>query len=472
MKIKYLIAGMLACLMSFSSCGSDDDPTPDKPDDNGTEKPGSKTMILNVEKGSTLKQVFDEQISKFQVTYDNYGMETAEFHLDTIIAKGNLTIEDINFLNNLDRYLYEVTEAHNVIWEVTDVENIFGQGDPSPILDLSETQFVESTLWGETYLANHLYPEAGELTNRFFVIFPKNIEVIEEEALEYKYIYDITNLLGECLQEIGESAFANAQFPQKEEENGLELVFPSSLKKIGSNAFYETPLKKATTSNNATLEPGAFGNRIEILELNGVEEICTSFASSELSLTTVYMQDVKYIGERAFWGCYNLETVSMPHIEYIEKEAFGQTTTNDNRSNLEIKAEDLKNLKKIGDYAFKGINKMPDLSLATNLIKIGDQPFSNSDPKRPEIIIPQNVKEWGYNLGEFKIAHIYPKLPPLYEGDLELPYYSTAIYCDTLYVPKGCKNIYMEGAKNPRPPLPNILLSCGIEVATGIILEE
>ena len=184
------------------------------------------------------------------------------------------------------------------------------------------------------------------------------------------------------------------------------------------------------------------------------------------------MQDVKYIGERAFWGCYNLETVSMPHIEYIEKEAFGQTTTNDNRSNLEIKAEDLKNLKKIGDYAFKGINKMPDLSLATNLIKIGDQPFSNSDPKRPEIIIPQNVKEWGYNLGEFKIAHIYPKLPPLYEGDLELPYYSTAIYCDTLYVPKGCKNIYMEGAKNPRPPLPNILLSCGIEVATGIILEE
>lgn len=61
----------------------------------------------------------------------------------------------------------------------------------------------------------------------------------------------------------------------------------------------------------------------------------------------------------------------MPNAKYVRDYAFRGL------SDLEIKAEGLKNVVEIGKCAFKGIKTMPDLSLATNLTKIGEEAFSS-----------------------------------------------------------------------------------------------
>ena len=49
---------MLACLMSFSSCGSDDDPTPDKPG----EIVWKKVLSVQVNNAGTLKDILNKTI--------------------------------------------------------------------------------------------------------------------------------------------------------------------------------------------------------------------------------------------------------------------------------------------------------------------------------------------------------------------------------------------------------------------------
>ncbi|MCD8268505.1 MAG: leucine-rich repeat domain-containing protein [Parabacteroides sp.] len=343
MKIRYLMASLLACLVGFSSCGSDgDEPTPDKPG-GGNEGVKSKTMIVNVESPGTFGQLFEKQLPDFYMKEE----DANSILLDTLILKGKLNMEDIEYLNSIE---YTAESSIGLYWYVKDVESI-DMHTAHPILDLSEAQFVESTFKGETYLANHLYPRAGYLCYRFYVKYPKNIEVIEAEAFwgGSCLIYDISNLLNEGLQEIRENAFESVRFAEKG-ESWVELDFPSSLKKIEKEAFsnVQAILKKVKTSGNVILSENAFsGTSIESLELKGVEEINSIMING------------------------SLKEVSMPNAKYVRDYAFRGL------SDLEIKAEGLKNVVEIGKCAFKGIKTMPDLSLATNLTKIGEEAFSS-----------------------------------------------------------------------------------------------
>lgn len=430
MKIRYLMASMLACLVGFSSCGSDgDEPTPDKPG-GGNEGVKSKTMIVNVENPGTFGQLFEEQLPNFEM---KEGTVNA-ISIDTLIVKGKLSMEDIEYLKNA-----KADFGYN--WRVKDVESI-DDGELYPILDLSETQFVESTFKGETYLANHLYPIAGDLCGCFYVKYPKNIEVIEAKAFwGGRLIYDISNLLSEGLQEIRESAFESARFAEKG-ESWVELNFPSSLNKIEKQAFssLQATLKKVKTSGNVILLTHAFsGTSIEYLELNGVEEINSLITNG------------------------SLKKVSMPDAKYIRDFAFAW------QHDLEIKAEDLKNVVEIGKGAFDEIKTRPDLSLATNLTKIGEEALLAPGD---EIVILENVKEISYNaFGKAKSVHMRSKTPPVCKHPLGsyMPHYVT---CDTLYVPKGSKGIYEKGGQSLGDEYNySKYLPCGIKVYKALIEE-
>lgn len=409
MKLHYLFASLLTCLFVFSACGSDEDvPTPDKPGSGGVK---SKTMIVNVQEAGTLKNLIEERLPEFDVK-DSFDIVDESFKailLDSIILKGNVNMEDFHYLYSLKQsYNFNLFHSER-LWFTEDISE--SNSKHPPLLDLSEVHIVESTFEGQQYLANHLYPlHMGSPTpigDGFCTIYPKSIEVIEPNALSSNtQLFDISNLFSEGLQEIKEEAFYTAKALDEKEK--FEIIFPSSLKKIGKDAFKGAYcIKKIKTQNNVILGESCFSSSsLESAELNGIDEISSY----------------------AFYACNNLTDISMPDVKYIRQSAFSAC------SNLEIKAEVLKNVVEIDKWAFSGIKTLPDLSLATNLIKIGEKAFADIENGYNDVTIPENVKEIEASAFEYKEGsnlHMRSKIP-----------FDFNYRCDTLYVPKGCKSIY------------------------------
>ena len=146
------------------------------------------------------------------------------------------------------------------------------------------------------------------------------------------------------------------------------------------------------------------------------------------------------------------------------------------------------NLERIGDFAFDDVRCFDaadpkesysikiDLSKATNLKTIGSYAFNSSRIITDDFVIPEKVDTIGGSAfyDTVKVLHMRPQTPPIcghyrYENwDGHLQYFGTPLYCDTIYVPKGCKDVYLEGAREGEEL--NILLLCGIEC--NVILEE
>ena len=308
-------------------------------------------------------------------------------------------------------------------------------------LDISEIQIVASTYQDKSYQANHWY---GDINWSPFVFskFPNNIEVIEDcVTASFGDVLDISNLLNENLVEIGNHAFSG----MGERMTPTEIVFPKSLKRIGDGAFSSNPgIMKITTQGNIQIESGAFAycESLEEVELNGVE----------------------IINEGTFRRCLLKKerkmTVSIPDVKYIKEEAFNHDGyASESIGELEVK--NIENVIEIGGDAFANIpNLKIDLASAVNLKKIGNGAFSIKD----EITLPKNIEEIGQIFLGTKIIHSLAQIPPTFTSTRGI-----ANYCDTLYVPKGCKSIYEKGMSTTGYNA-DLRLACGLEC--NVILEE
>ena len=101
--------------------------------------------------------------------------------------------------------------------------------------------------------------------------------------------------LPEGIVEIGDFAF---------NYSGITSVkFPSTLKKVGYNAFSYAPNLTSITINEGLEEIGerAFGN---------------------LAITSIDLKNVKYLGDFVFQSCTSLTSVTMNHMERIGRAAF------------------------------------------------------------------------------------------------------------------------------------------------------
>ena len=405
MKAKSLLAAMMAAALSFNfvSCSDDDDPIP-----GGGSGADGKTIIVNVEEPGTFESEYDNIISHYD--------EGSE--LTNLVVKGKLNREDLQNLN----------AALSL--------GIYKKWADTVYLDMSEIQIVESTYNGQSYRANHLY---GNMNWSAFVIskFPKNIEVIEDD-IYFGKVMDISNLLSEKLEEIGDGTFSSVG----DQMTPTEIVFPKSLKRIGENAFSHNPsITKITTQGNIQIESGAFNSceSLEEVELNGIETI----------------------NENTFMRCLNGKdrkmTVSIPDVKYIKEEAFSHNAyVSESIGELEVK--NIENVIEIGEDAFANIpNLKIDLASAVNLKKIGDSAFwlFGGD----EFTFPENVEEIVRPFSGISVIHMLAKTPPTCQF----------LSCDTLYVPKGCKDTYMKDAKNGGIN-GDITLACGLEC--NVVLEE
>lgn len=408
MKVKSLLTAMMAVALSFNfvACSDDDDPI-----SGGGSGADGKTIIVNVEEPGTFQSEYDNIISHYD--------EGSE--LNNLVVKGKLNREDMENLN-----VARMLGIYSKKWADT------------VYLDMSEIQIVASTYEGKSYQANHLY---GGMNWTPFVVtkLPKNIEVVEDN-IDFGKVMDISNLLSEKLEEIGDGAFSAVG----DRMTPTEIVFPKSLKRIGDYAFSHNPnITKIATQGNIQIERWAFVGceSLEEVELNGVETI----------------------EEHTFDGCLNGEerkmTVSIPDVKYIKEGAFGH----DGYTNVvnELEVRNIENVIEIGEDAFAGIQNLNiDLASAVNLKKIGHGAFS--DFGGDEITFPENVEEIGRVLMEpIPVIHMLAKTPPTCKPN-GLP-----LRCDTLYVPKGCKSIYEKEAKSGNDYEMNIRgLKC------NVILEE
>lgn len=433
MKLSYLMASLLACLVYLNSCSSDSE----EPDKNVNANK-STTLVLNVEKPGTFKQLLKKQLPE----YIRITGELHSYNIDTLIIKGELNATDLHVLHN---YKEEFEDAETY-WDDTII-----------VLDLFDTQIVGSDYNGKNYEANHLYSINGKSFGEVFKVikFPQNIEVIEAEALQYTHIYDRTLFTREKLHEIEDRAFYHGRVEYS--EGPIDIEFSKNLKKIGKEAFESFPIESIKISPNVAIGNYAFrDSEIKRIDLEGVERIgnytfedCMFYSMSSKDLYIVSMPDVKYIGDCAFKG----------------------------NTLLKINPEDLNNLIEIGDSAFYDLNPSStsiDLSKADKLTKIGEYAFARYYGSKEPLIIPQNVKEIGeraFSGGIRSVVHMKCKTPPVYlTSNDNSSGTNRFVSCDTLYVPKGSLNIYMEGAEEVNS---GTNLSCGIHLRKSAkIIEE
>ena len=144
-------------------------------------------------------------------------------------------------------------------------------------------------------------------------------------------------------------------------------------------------------------------------------------------------------------------------MKYIKEEAFIHNAyVSESIGELEVK--NIENVIEIGEDAFANIpNLKIDLASAVNLKKI--EGFAFAGFGGDEFTFPENVEEIIRPFSGISVIHMLAKTPPTCQF----------LSCDTLYVPKGCKDTYMKDAKNGGIS-GDITLACGLEC--NVVLEE
>lgn len=197
-----------------------------------------------------------------------------------------------------------------------------------------------------------------------YILIPSSVKKIGKEAFSGTTLKNI--FLEEGLEEIGESAFKNTDV--------VELTIPSSVKTIGDEAFFSC-------------------DSLEKLQLNeGLEEIGEK-AFSETALTEVTIPStVKCIKREAFAECPITKLVIQDGVEEIGDFAFeGNRDADKGITELELPSS----IKKIGRSAFLSQPYLTTLTLEEGIEEIGGYAFGSSPLE--EVIIPTSVKEVGIN---------------------------------------------------------------------------
>lgn len=218
---------------------------------------------------------------------------------------------------------------------------------------------------------------------------------ISKGAFIYCDIEEIT--FSDEVTEIGDSAFESCDSLRK-------VILNNGLMAIGKNAFFDcTSLEKVFIPKSvALIGEGAFANCATLLELSvdlGNNRYCSLdnciidkqnksiIAGCKNSTISKDNSLVRRIGNSAFYGCVELNNISIPsNIESIGEFAFFATGL------LQIYFED--GLRIIETGAFQDCHKLYSMTLPNSLEIIGDKAFKSCLGIRI-LEIPMHVKRIG-----------------------------------------------------------------------------
>lgn len=200
--------------------------------------------------------------------------------------------------------------------------------------------------------------------------------------------------IDEGITEIGTGAFLNNTYLSS-------VAFPSSLEKIGTNAFKGTVFKELLLDerleNLEVLEEYAFANsglhsvQIHTPSLRFIDRL--AFSSCENLIEFYATEGLTVIEERAFENCSNLQEVSLPNsVELIGSFAF-QNAPNVGTNGFSFP----ESLTFLGNGVFKGTNLNGYITLPSKLSSIGAAVFDGCDGITG-ITFPATITSWGQNI--------------------------------------------------------------------------
>lgn len=248
-----------------------------------------------------------------------------------------------------------------------------------------------------------------------------------------------------------------------------DLVIPSSIesagktylvKSIGSGAFSDCDgLKSVTISNSVTsISNYAFSRCMSLTSVtipNSVTTIGNGAFNGCTRLTSVTIPDsVTSIGTDAFYHCYALTSVIIPNsVTLIGDDAFAGCS-----SLTSVQITDLAawcKIKFCNSYSnplfyahslYINGTEIKDLVIPDSVTSIGDYAFSECSSLK-SVTIPSSLASIGYTsftgCTNLSSVYSYAETPPvMYEDAFSEATYQAA----TLYVPKGCADIYNDDA--------------------------
>lgn len=240
------------------------------------------------------------------------------------------------------------------------------------------------------------------------ITIPRNVSFIGKSVFKYSgYLYEINvdennmyykSVDGVLYSKNNEILFCYPQFKNNEtysvlpgtiklEESSFlnsdikEIILPSSLQLIESNAFANSKLENIDFSNASIRSIGD-----------------SAFENS--SLNSIYLPDtIAYLGKNAFNDCSSLKEVNIPSkISSIEEGCFAYTGIK------EIVIPD--NIKEIKKGAFEG-SKLANITLSNNLTVLEDNVFKSCG-WLTTITLPETLLSIGKDCFEFSnITSIY-----------------------------------------------------------------
>ena len=194
--------------------------------------------------------------------------------------------------------------------------------------------------------------------------------------------------IGSC-GKINGSAFSNL--------NSLESVKIGECVSIGGSAFASTTaLKTVELGSCQSIDKYAFmraGAPIETLTLNGCVLGELSFPNSKIKeliirnsaeigdnafsgagIEKITLSNIIHLGEGAFSGCKGLTELTLENLDRIEESTFEVWESAEIGNN--VTAINLKDVKYIGDYAFKGFSNLETVHVDGDCQYVGAHAFS------------------------------------------------------------------------------------------------
>ena len=200
-----------------------------------------------------------------------------------------------------------------------------------------------------------------------------------------KAFYDLrlitTMEIPSSIKKIGEQAFCNTQIDK--------IILQEGVEKIGKQSFSSSKLKEIILANSiTTIDDYAFNYCTTLTKVNVPKNLkylgqASFFACRELSIDIVIPEGVSSIETGAFYECRKIKSVKLhKNIEHIKNDAFSRCTS---LTEIEIFSGD------IGAYAFHNSTALEKLVVHNEVTKIFNDAFGNCGLK--EIIIYQGVEE-------------------------------------------------------------------------------
>ena len=365
------------------------------------------------------------------------------------------TLSEVNYSSALMQVDY--TSFQNTLWEdnlpavdgikymghiAVRYDGTSGVADASPAtLTFREgtTSIVDgfiSTLYIDY---NHNY--AGNVTK---INFPTSLIRIGDNAFGRNDLKLNTISLPAGLQEIGESAFAN--LPEL-----TKVTIPEGIKKIGDNAFAKCSKLNVITYNAIeAVGQGLFKNctNIEKVTIGAKVECLPEDIFSGCTALTIVKSDERTdnkpleIGNGAFYNCQNISRLTLPaNITSIGDNAFYNCIALTSFTNTQ-------SLTTIGNGAFYGCSGLTSVQLNEGLKTIGDNAFYKCY-NIPSFVLPESLDSIGsgafsdcYSLMEITIP---ANVTQLGGGFLGSCYNLTKIYSNIM-TPMNLSSVIPMGA--------------------------